>query len=67
MNQQDTPENRKKLANKEGDKLKAFITIPEKVQANVHEGFEPLLVSAEMIDKHFILVLNAILDFDDAA
>eukprot|EP00347_Sterkiella_histriomuscorum_P022410 403338593 len=65
MNNQDTPENRKALAEKEGAKLKTFITIPTEVYDNIHEGFDPLIVTGEIVDTHFIKIINAILDFDD--
>ena len=61
----DTPENRRALAAKEGEKAKAMITIPRQIQSHIHEGFEPLLVAAEMIDKFMIIILNAVMDFDD--
>lgn len=59
----DTTENRKKLAEKEAEKFKAQMVVPTEVEKNIHEGFEPLLASADIIDDHFLKVLNAILDF----
>ena len=60
----DSAENRRALATKEGEKLKALITVPRQIQTHIHEGFEPLLVVAEMVDKHLIIILNAVMDFD---
>lgn len=65
MGNKDTPENRKKLADKECQKFKDLITIPTEILANIHEGFEPLLVSRDTADIHFIKILNTILDFDE--
>ena len=62
----DSAVNRVALAAKEGEKVKAMITVPRQIQTHIHEGFEPLLVIAEMVDKHLIIILNAIMDFDDA-
>ena len=33
---------------------------------NIHEGFDPLLVSGEVVDLHFLRILNVILDFDSS-
>lgn len=66
MGNQDTPESRKALAKKEGEKFQAFLTIPSEIKENIHEGFDPLLVSGEVIEAHFVKLINSILDFDDA-
>jgi hypothetical protein len=62
----DTPEVRKRLAEREATKLKTYLTVPAEVRDHVYEGFEPLMVAGEVIDKHFILVLNSILDFNES-
>lgn len=38
--------------------------IPAEIKGRIHEGFEPLLVSEEVIDNHFGRVLDVILDFE---
>jgi hypothetical protein len=37
--------------------------IPSSIKDNVHEGFDPLLVSGEILDTYFIKIINCILDF----
>lgn len=32
---------------------------------NVHEGFDPVLASVDVVDAHFIKIINAILNFDN--
>jgi len=41
------------------------LTIPNEIRDNVHEGFDPILVSGEIVDTHFIKILDAILNFDN--
>jgi hypothetical protein len=65
MKGQDTPENRKKLADTEAEKFKSSLMIPDSLKENIYEGFDPLLVSHELADKHFILLLNTILNVDE--
>ena len=36
------------------------------MEPNIHEGFDPILVSGEIIDIHFTRVLDVILDFNSA-
>lgn len=45
--------------------MKAMLFIPDAVKANIYEGFDPLLVSGEVIDTHFTRFIDLILDFDD--
>jgi len=61
----DTAEKRKALAQGEADKFKSFLFVPSEVQPNVHEGFDPILVSEDVVDTHFTRILDVILDFDD--
>ncbi len=65
MNGQDNADNRKKLASQEAEKFKTYLTVPREIVDNVHEGFDPVLVFGEVVDTHFLKILNAILDFDD--
>lgn len=65
MGGHDTPEKRKELAEGEAEKFKALLFMPNEVVKNVHEGFDPLLVSGEVVDTHFANILNTILDFDE--
>lgn len=62
----DTPDARKELIAAESEKLKAMFKVPEEIKSHIHEGFEPLLVSEEVIDNHFGRILDLILDFDSA-
>ena len=39
--------------------------IPEEIKENVFEGFEPLLVSEDVVDNNFLNIVNTILDFDN--
>jgi hypothetical protein len=50
----------------ESEKFKALIFLPNEVKANVYEGFDPVLVSGDVIDIHFAKALNLILDFNDS-
>ena len=61
----DTAEKRKALAQGEADKFKSFLFVPSEVQPNVHEGFDPILVSEDVVDTHLTRILDVILDFDD--
>lgn len=65
MDNKDTPENRKSLAEREKENLLPLIIIPREVEANVHEGFEPLTVSSDILDTYMIKFINVILDHDD--
>lgn len=60
----DTPENRKKMALKEAEGYKTYLIVPGEVSPNIYEGFEPLTAASDLIDKHFEIILNAVLDFD---
>lgn len=40
------------------------ITLPDQIKGNVFEGFDPLVGSADIINKHMILIINCIMDFD---
>ena len=60
----DTPDKRRELAEGEAEKFKSMLFIPGEVVSNVHEGFDPLLVSGEVVDTHFATILDVILDFD---
>jgi hypothetical protein len=66
MDNHDTPEQRITLAARESEKIKATLVIPASIRDNIYEGFDPLLVSREIIDKHLIRVFNTILNFDDS-
>lgn len=66
MGGSDTPDKRKALAQGEADKFKASLKVHPSVQLNVHEGFDPVLVSEEVVDTHFARILDVILDFDDS-
>jgi PleD family two-component response regulator len=63
---QDTKEARIALADRESQKLNATLIIPQQIAANVYEGFEPLTVSKEIIEKHYLRIFNFILDFDSS-
>lgn len=52
------------MALKESAKLKDLLFIPSEIETHVHEGFDPILVSGEVIDQHFLLILDLVLDFD---
>jgi hypothetical protein len=41
-----------------------MFTVPEEIRGHIHEGFEPLLVSEEVIDNHFGRIIDVILDFE---
>lgn len=45
MNQEDTPAKRKELAEGEAKKFNEVLFVPNEVQKNIHEGFEPVLAS----------------------
>ena len=64
MGGMDTPELRKSLAEGEAEKFKSFLFVPSEVLKNVYEGFDPILVSHEVVDNHFLRILDTILDFD---
>ena len=66
MGGEDTAEKRKELAEGEATKLKSMLFIPQEIKDHIHEGFEPLLVSEEVVDTHFGRVLDVILDFDSS-
>ena len=52
------------MALKEAAKLKDLLFIPSEIQSHIHEGFDPILVSGDVIDQHFQLILDLVLDFD---
>ena len=66
MGGQDTPQKRKELVEQEAEKFKALLFVPSEVVPNVYEGFDPVLVSGDVVDVHFAKALNLILDFDDS-
>ena len=66
MGGEDTPAARKELVDTESEQLKAMFNVPEEIKSHIHEGFEPLLVSEEVIDNHFVRIIDLILDFDSA-
>jgi hypothetical protein len=41
------------------------LKVPASIEANIYEGFDPILVSNEIIDTHFAKILKEILDFED--
>ena len=63
MGGQDTPVKRKEMVEKEAEKFKALIFLPKEVEPNVYEGFDPVLVSGDVVDIHFAKTLNLTLDF----
>ena len=63
MHNQDTPENRADLSLKEATKFKNSLFLPEELKPSVYEGFDPLLVSHDIVDLHFPSILDSILDF----
>lgn len=65
VNNQDNPDNRKKLAQKEAEKIQKGLVIPASLSASVYEGFEPLTVSADILDTHIIKLINLVLDHDE--
>lgn len=65
MNGQDNQESRKALAEGEAKNFKTYLTVPQELVFHVHEGFDPILVTNEVVDTHFLKILNAILDFDE--
>jgi hypothetical protein len=48
---------------KESAKLKHTLVIPAAVSKHILEGFEPLLVTGELIDKHFMHLINHALSY----
>jgi hypothetical protein len=50
----------------ESAKFKAFLKVPEEIKSHIYEGFDPLLVSEEIVDSHFAKILDIILDFDQS-
>ena len=66
MGGEDTPEKRKILVEAEAEKLKALLFVPREIEPNIYEGFDPVLVSGDVIDVHFAKALNLILDFNDS-
>lgn len=48
---------------KETEKLKNTLKIPSVIEGNVLEGFEPLLVTSELIDVHFMHLVNHALTY----
>jgi hypothetical protein len=62
----DTQAARKQLIDNESEALKGMFEVPEEIMSHIHEGFEPLLVSEEVIDNHFVRIIDLILDFDSA-
>ncbi len=67
MGGEDTPYKRKLLIEQESEKFKALLFVPREVEPNIYEGFDPLLVSGDVIDAHFAKALNLILDFSDSS
>lgn len=67
MGGQDTPEKRKELIEKEAEKFKGLLFVPREVEPNVYEGFDPVLVSGDVVDVHFAKALNLILDFNESS
>jgi hypothetical protein len=65
MDEEDTPATRKVYAEKESNKMKNNLCVPEAVKENIHEGFDPLLVGGEVIDKHVVLLLTYVLDYNE--
>lgn len=63
----DTPQKRKEIVEQEAAKLKALLEVPAEIQRNIHEGFDPIIVSEEVIDNHFARIFNFILDFDSSS
>lgn len=61
----DTPQKRKELVETEAEKFKALLFVPDEIKPNIYEGFDPLLVSGDVVDTHFAKALNKILDFND--
>jgi hypothetical protein len=55
------------LIEKEAEKFKALLSIPNEIAGNIHEGFEPLLVSGEVVDTHFKKCLDLVLDYSDSS
>jgi hypothetical protein len=66
MGGQDSQQKRKTLVETEATKFKEFLKIPNEISRNIHEGFDPLLVSGEIVDSHFERLLDVILDFDQS-
>jgi len=62
----DTPEKRQMISKKESLMFEKNIFIPEAIKGNVIEGFEPLMVSAEIIETNITTIINMILDFDES-
>jgi len=40
------------------------IFIPDSIKGHVFEGFDPLVGSADIINKHVILIINCVMNFD---
>lgn len=66
LGNEDSAQRRQQVAMEEAAKFKALLKIPEAIRPHIYEGFEPLLVSEEVVDSHFSRVLDIILDFDQA-
>lgn len=55
------------MALKEAEKYKTYLIIPGEVSTNIYEGFEPLTAASDIIDKHFELIINAVMNFDSSS
>jgi len=42
-----------------------MLFLPDAVKPNIYEGFDPLLVSGEVVDTHFTRLIDIVLDFDE--
>ena len=62
MKNEDSPQKRREVADKESSRIKKMLIVPVNLEESVFEGYDPLLNAGELIDTHFILLVNIILD-----
>lgn len=64
MGGSDSRANRKAFIEAESQRIKSCLHITESLKENIYEGFDPLLVSHEIVDTHFTKLIRTLLDFE---
>lgn len=62
MKNQDSPQRRKEVAEKESAKIKKHLVVAPNVVENVFEGYDPNLNTGEITDKYLLILVNTIMD-----
>lgn len=52
------------MAKKEAEKVKESLFVPTALESKVLEGFEPLTVVNELIETHYLKIIDSTMSFD---